>query len=141
LGALALHLRDPVLAYAAVRSVTAGEFLSAEAISMSLTLTRPTMPAADLAGRGAPRWWTPNVVGHRRMLEAAGFEVVARGGPFFVPFGDGFAPALRLGELTPRRLRRMTPAEILFQLVTRRTGAPHAWALCGVSRRPGAARA
>jgi tRNA (mo5U34)-methyltransferase len=130
MGALALHLRDPVRAYAAVRSVTRGEFLSSEAISMGLTLTRPTMPAADLAARGAPRWWTPNIAGHRRMLRAAGFDVVASGGPFFVPFGEGFAPPLRLAELTPRRLRRMAPAEVLFQLVTRRTGAAHAWALC-----------
>jgi tRNA (mo5U34)-methyltransferase len=130
MGALALHLRDPVRAYGAVRSVTGGRFLSAEVISVGLTLTRPTVPAADLAARDVPRWWTPNVAGHRRMLEAAGFELVGRGGPFFVPFGQGFAPQLRLRELTPRRLRGMTPAELLFQLVTRRTGAPCAWALC-----------
>jgi tRNA (mo5U34)-methyltransferase len=130
MGALALHLRDPVRAYAAVRSVTGGEFLSAELISMSLTLTRPTMPAADLAASGAPRWWTPNIAGHRRMLESAGFKVVSSGGPFFVAFGEGFAPPLRLADLTPRRLRGMAPAEILFQLVTRRTGAPHAWSMC-----------
>jgi hypothetical protein len=77
-----------------------------------------------------PRWWTPNLKGHRRMLEAAGFEVAAKGGPFFLPFGEGFAPPLRLGDLSPGRLRGMTPAEVFFQLVTRRTGAPCAWALC-----------
>ena len=130
MGALALHLRDPVLAYRAVRSVACGEFLSAEVVSMSLTLTRPTMPAADLAAKGAPRWWTPNVAGHRRMLEAAGFEIVERGGPFFMPFGAGFAPPLRMRDLSLARLRAMTPADALFQLFTRRTGAPCAWALC-----------
>lgn len=90
MGALGLHLRDPVRAHTAVGSVTRGAFLSVESISLGLTLTRPGVPAADLAARGVPRWWTPNLAGHRRMLEAAGFEVEASGGPFFVPFGAGF---------------------------------------------------
>jgi tRNA (mo5U34)-methyltransferase len=130
MGALALHLRDPVRAYGAVRSVTRGRFLSAEVISIGLTIARPAMPAADLAARGLPRWWTPNRAGHRRMLEAAGFDVIERGGPFFVPFGAGFAPPLGPRDLWPARVRAMAPAEVFFGLVTRRTGAPHAWALC-----------
>ncbi|MEA2368371.1 MAG: tRNA (mo5U34)-methyltransferase [Thermoleophilaceae bacterium] len=125
MGALALHLRDPVLAYGAVRSVTRGQFLSVEVISLGLTLTRPGLPAADLAARGLPRWWTPNVAGHRRMLAAAGFEVAAKGGPISMPFGAGFAPPLGL-----RDLRGKTPAEAFFGFVTRRTGVPCAWARC-----------
>jgi tRNA (mo5U34)-methyltransferase len=128
MGALALHLRDPVAAYAAIRSVTRGEFLSVEVISLGLTLARPGMPAADLVGQGQPRWWTPNLAGHRRMLEAAGFTVTGRGGPLFVPFGDGFPPPPRLRELG--RLRGGSAREAAFQLVTRRTGAPLAWARC-----------
>ncbi|HEX8074922.1 MAG TPA: class I SAM-dependent methyltransferase [Thermoleophilaceae bacterium] len=130
MGALALHLRDPVRAYAAIRSVTGGEFLSVEVVSLSLTLTRPRTPAADLAARGQPRWWTPNIAGHRRMLRAAGFSLLASGGPLLVPFGAGFAQPLRLRDLSLARMRAMTPAEAVFQLVTRRAGAPFAWALC-----------
>jgi tRNA (mo5U34)-methyltransferase len=130
MGALALHLRDPIGAFGAIRSVTGGQFLSAEHISMSMTITRPTTPAADLAGeRGIPRWWTPNIVAHRRMLTAAGFEIVDAGGPYLVPFGDGFAPPLGLRAI----LRLRSPRQIIFHALTRRTGAPCAWALC----RPG----
>jgi tRNA (mo5U34)-methyltransferase len=121
IGALLLHLRDPVKALAALRTVTDGELLSYDVISLWTTLTHPRRPAAALDGRGQPRWWTPNLVGHRRMLEAAGFEVLDHGGPFFMPFGEGFPPP-------SWRLRDLDVDRIAFQLTLRRLGAPCAWA-------------
>ena len=38
------------------------------------------------------QWWVVNAAGHRRMLEAAGFEVVDSHGPYCEPFGKGHPP-------------------------------------------------
>lgn len=126
MGALMLHLRDPVGALRAVRAVTRGEFLSADSISLTATLTHPLSPAALLRGADEPRWWTPNLRGYRRMIQAAGFEILESGGPFFMPFGAGFP--------RPRPLRRLglhrLPSELAFRLVLRRLGAPSAWTRC-----------
>jgi tRNA (mo5U34)-methyltransferase len=130
MGALMLHLRDPVAALRAVRTVVGGEFLSSDAISLWSTLTHPGFAAAALDGRDKPRWWTPNLTGYRRMLEAAGFEVLSSGGPFFTPFGKGLGPATRPRELRPDRRLRHGLAVLRFELVMRRLGAPSAWALC-----------
>lgn len=120
MGSLMLHLRDPVAALAAVRTVVGGEFLSADSISLWLTLVSPGVPAGQLDADRRPRWWAPNLPAYRRMLVAAGFEILRSGGPYFIPFGAGLAAPI--WNLTPRNL--------LFQLGIRRVGAPSAWALC-----------
>jgi hypothetical protein len=33
------------------------------------------------------QWWTANAAGHQRMLEAGGFAITTKLGPFAVPFG------------------------------------------------------
>ena len=48
MGALMLHLRDPVKALAAVRSVVGGEFLSYDVISLWASIAHPADPAAVL---------------------------------------------------------------------------------------------
>jgi tRNA (mo5U34)-methyltransferase len=126
MGALMLHLRDPVGALNSIRGVTRGELLSADIVSLSATVAHLSQPAALLRAVDEPRWWTPNLAAHRRMIEAAGFEILEAGGPFFMPFGAGFPPSAPLKRVGLRRLA----AEIGFRLVLRRLGAPSAWARC-----------
>src|SRR5690606_12306345 len=68
MGNVLLHLRDPHRVLSCVRTVTAGRFLSFEAINLALTLSRPLTPTASLWEGDHARWWTMNVAAHRRML-------------------------------------------------------------------------
>jgi SAM-dependent methyltransferase len=87
-GSLLLHLRDPVRAIEAIRSVCSGVFMSVEAVSLRLSKLFPNKPMAELGDRDVIcQWWIANTAGHRRMLEAGGFEVVSSRGVFAVPFG------------------------------------------------------
>jgi tRNA (mo5U34)-methyltransferase len=89
-GSLLLHLRDPIGALEAIRSVCSGEFMSSEAIDLRLTLLHPKTPYMRFDGTSdLCQWWTPNAAAHLRMLESAGFDVV-RSGPLYAdPFGEG----------------------------------------------------
>lgn len=91
-GSLLLHLRDPVRALRAIRSVVRGELLSADQVSLGLSLLQPRTPAASLAAVSEPHWWTPNRAAHRRLVRAAGFSIVDSGGPYLLRPGPG-APA------------------------------------------------
>lgn len=127
MGALMLHLRDPVAALAAVRSCVGGRFLSADSISLWQTLVSPGIPSAQLDADRKPRWWTPNLAAYHRMLVAAGFEIERKGRPYFMPFGAGLAKP----EFTREHLNG---PYLLFNLVIRHLGAPAAWALCRPAR-------
>jgi tRNA (mo5U34)-methyltransferase len=120
LGTLLLHLRDPVGALMSVRSVIrgAGELLVNEVVSLPLSVFR-RRPLAELVGVGSPFWWACNAAGLRRLIESAGFTVIASGRPYFEPSGrsDQAAPPNR-GLALRQRLHR----EVL-----RRLGASHAW--------------
>lgn len=95
-GSLLLHLRDPIRALEAVRSVCGGVFVSSEAIDPWLTLLRRRVPAARLRGLGADtQWWTPNLAGHQRMLRSAGFDVVDSSLPYVLEYATRPAPPLR----------------------------------------------
>jgi tRNA (mo5U34)-methyltransferase len=125
MGNILLHLRDPIQALQNVRAVTSGELFSFEAISAVQTVLRPFTPSAQLGlGGFENHWWTPNLAGHKRMLEAGGFEVVRRGGPVLQPFGARM----------PRRPRSLRPQrypghEAVFWLFTRPFGACSGWAI------------
>jgi tRNA (mo5U34)-methyltransferase len=123
-GSVLLHLRDPVRALSAVRQVVRGQLLVFEPVVLALSALLPRTPLATLWRLDEPRWWTPNVAGLRRWLEAAGFEVVDTRAPLFQRFGPAF----------PRRppLRRPTPSDLWFWLFVRPVGAPSA----GVLARP-----
>jgi tRNA (mo5U34)-methyltransferase len=87
-GSLLLHLRDPLRALEAIRSVCGRSFLSAEEIRLGLSTIHRRRPLAELNGSGELlQWWVPNAAGHRRMVFAAGFEVVAAPRPYAMPFG------------------------------------------------------
>lgn len=126
MGALMLHLRDPVKALAAVREVTKGEFISADSVSLSASLSHPLTAAGVLRGVGEPRWWTPNVLAYRRLVRAAGFDILDKGRIFFMPFGDGFPPPRPLRDVPAQEL----PAELSFRLALRRLGAASSWVRC-----------
>ena len=116
-GSLLLHLRDPQRALEAVRGVTAGCFLSAEAIDLSLNILHPREPVARLnTVDELCQWWVPNVAGHRRMVVAAGFEVVRATKPYAIPYGPTH----------PRPHSTRDRAQWLFRrMVLRRAGVPH----------------
>ena len=117
-GSLMLHLRDPVRALEAIRSVCDGEFMSAEQISPGLTLAGRRRPLARQRGGERGQWWIPNVACHRRMLEAAGFEIVRAARPYAIPLGPGHPSR---GNVTGDVRGR-----ILTRLATGGSGVPHA---------------
>jgi tRNA (mo5U34)-methyltransferase len=87
LGALLLHLRDPVRALDRIRRVCGGELVVAESVELISSLLRPRTPTARLEGLEEPWWWQPNVAGLRRMVASAGFELLETTGLFFLPLG------------------------------------------------------
>jgi tRNA (mo5U34)-methyltransferase len=92
-GSLMLHLRDPVRALEAVRSVCSGKFLSAETLDLWLDRIAPNRAMARL-NENLPlcQWWLPNRAGHRQMLKAAGFSIERSYGPYTIPYGSGHPP-------------------------------------------------
>jgi tRNA (mo5U34)-methyltransferase len=117
IGTLLLHLRNPVDALAAVRCVLRpdGRLMSNDVVSVPLTLLRPRRPTADLRMQSPrPYWSVPNLVGHRRLIKAAGYEILSSGGPYLMRYGAGWQP--------------MASGRSLEQLLLRR-GGPHAWAI------------
>lgn len=86
-GSLLLHLRDPVRALEALRTVCSGFYLSSEAIAPLLSIFGRGKPLFHLSGTGsALQWWIPNGAGHRRLLWSAGFEIERASRPYLVHF-------------------------------------------------------
>lgn len=121
-GSLLLHLRDPVRALEAIRSVCTGWFLSIEAVSLTLSTMFRRWPTAELCrDDNRCQWWTVNSAGHRRLLEAAGFEIVHTVPPFCEPFGLSH-PA----RMHPPRDLRSRAASAARRVLTGNDGVPHA---------------
>jgi tRNA (mo5U34)-methyltransferase len=130
-GSLLLHLRDPVRALEAIRSVVrpGGGFMSIETVSLPLSRLFPHKPTAELCDRDEPvQWWTVNTAGHRRLLEAAGFEVLRGSKPFAVPFGPAHpsAAARGIGGGGLRAGLRAGAVRAGRQLLLGSDGVPHA---------------
>jgi tRNA (mo5U34)-methyltransferase len=118
-GSLMLHLRDPLRALEAIRSVCTGAFLSAEELRPQLELGPRRRPVAQLDGvSDLCQWWVPNRAGHRRMVEAAGFEVERAADPYCVPLGPAHPKP-------PRTLRTLVNAARTW-LISRQTGVLNA---------------
>jgi tRNA (mo5U34)-methyltransferase len=117
-GSLLLHLRDPIRALEAIRTVCAGLFLSSEQIDAELTLMHPRLPVTQLRHIGEQmQWHVPNAAGHRQMVHGAGFEVVRRVRPYSIPFGPAHPPVAG-GWLGARR-------RAVCRTVTGSFGVPH----------------
>jgi tRNA (mo5U34)-methyltransferase len=117
-GTLLLHLRDPLRALEAVRSVCTGVFLSAEEIRLGLSLRHRGRPLAELNGVGELcQWWVPNAAGHERMVQAAGFEIVQRSRPYCVALGSAHP--------RPPHSPRVLARRALTRAVCRMDGIPH----------------
>ena len=87
MGTLLIHLRDPLRALEAIRSVTNGYFLSTDQIELGLTYLSPRRPLYRLNGSGGDcQWFNYNAAGHKRLVYAAGFEIVSRIRPYVVRF-------------------------------------------------------
>jgi len=102
-GALMLHLRDPIRALEAIRSVCRGYFLSAEEVRAGLSVCHPLAPVAELTKNPQMcQWWVPNVRGHRHMVYTAGFKLESRRRTYAIPLGVAHAPPGR----SPRAIAR-----------------------------------
>ena len=126
LGSLLLHLRDPVKALEAVRSVLrpGGQLLVVDAIDLDLSLMHPRRPVAHLDGVGRPWWWKPNPAALKRLVEVGGFTVTEGPTKVYMPVGAG----QQLGRLTLRLLLTPGGRELLMM---KRKGDPHAFILAG----------
>lgn len=88
-GSLLLHLRDPVHALEALRSVCTGRLQVVDAVDPWLDRLGALGSLARFQARdGRLEWWVPNRRCLRQMVEAAGFVDVQVGPRFSVPFRD-----------------------------------------------------
>lgn len=128
-GSLMLHLRDPLRALEAVRSVTDGVFLSSEQIEAALTVLGRSVPLFTLNGSGGDcQWFNFNAAGHERLLYAAGFAIERTSRPYNVRFNhhptrrSGLKHRLR--DLAVRRLTGSSEDGVLHRAVLARPRVP-----------------
>ena len=122
LGNVLIHLRDPVGALQALRPVVAGQLMSVEPISGPDSFLRPRSPAALFSLDDDNTFWVPNLAGHRRIVEAGGFQVTS----------SCRVPSLQpLGEASPRWSgnRPRTIREATYWGFTRPFGKLTSWVL------------
>lgn len=121
IGAVLIHLRDPVRALRALRTVLrpGGELRSLDVILLMSSVLHPRTPRGQLYSGDDTRWWTPNAAAHRRWLVAAGFDVSERPRLVFERFGplvdkeSARAPSLR-ARLAVSAYRRIgVPCQLL----------------------------
>ena len=117
-GSLLLHLRDPLRALAAIRSVCHGHLLSTDQVDVWRSVAWRRRPWIRLDGTsGLTQWWLPNAAGHRQMLLAAGFEIERESPLYSIPFGAAHSSRSRHPRWLLERLGR--------RLVTGGDGVPH----------------
>ena len=121
LGSLLLHLRDPVGALSAMRTVVGGEAVIADTVDAVPTLLRPKTPTARLEGRGRPWWWQPNRAALLQMIRSGGFEILESTGLYFLPLGPGH-PKPNLKHLARHALKSPHGRE---ELIMNLKGIPH----------------
>lgn len=120
IGSVLIHLRDPVMALRALRTVTAGTLRSYEVQLYWGSKLHPRKPMGRLYEQEDSRWWTPNAAAHRRWMLASGFEIVGSSGMTFQPFGSLIKEQRGLKTLTSPRKLAIGLGENVF-------GVPSAW--------------
>ena len=104
-GSLLLHLREPLRALEAIRSVCAGQFLSTNQVDPWLTALGGRAALARLEGMtDLCQWWVPNPAGHRQMLTSMGFTLERESGVYAIPFGPAHPPRGRGPRATAHKL-------------------------------------
>ena len=98
-GALLLHLRDPVRALEAMRSVCSGTLVLVEVIDPVLEVAARRVPAARLHP-ARDEWWRVNTRGLQELVNVAGFSIRSTSKRFLTPFGPGVAAGHRLPLLS-----------------------------------------
>jgi tRNA (mo5U34)-methyltransferase len=129
-GSILVHLRDPVRALAAIRSVADGPVILNESFDYVPTLLSPRSPRTRFVGGGDfVLWWHSNLAGVRQMAASAGLKPVQESGIFFIPWGTA---QKRLG-VREGLMHLFSPAG-REQLVTYVRGIPHISLRCEVER-------
>ena len=122
-GSILLHLRDPVGALERIRTVATGEVVFNECVEYVLSKLLPRTPMARLDAEDRVWWWQPNLAAVHSMIEQAGFEILDRGSPYFVPFGPRYeVPQQRLKDV----LARLRGPKGWEELMLYRRGIAHA---------------
>jgi tRNA (mo5U34)-methyltransferase len=117
-GSLLLHLRDPLRALAAIRSVCRGDFLMTNQVDLRRALVPPDRPLIRLDGTsGLTQWWLPTPAGNRQLLLASGFSPERESGLYCIPYGPAHPPR-------SRRPRSLISSGIR-RLVAGGDGVPH----------------
>lgn len=120
-GSLLLHLRDPLRALEAIRSVCSGTFLSAEAIELGLSVLHRKKPLIVMRG-AQDVWTTANAAGHRRMLFSTGFKIERVSPRYAVPYGVTGARSRGTGT---KGTLRSGMRSIASRLLAGGDGVPH----------------
>jgi tRNA (mo5U34)-methyltransferase len=120
LGSLLLHLRDPVRALDALRSVVGDEAVIADTVDAIPSFLQRRTPTARLEGVNRPWWWQPNREGLLQMMRSAGFEVVEATRVYLLPLGAGH-PRSPLRKLW----RSARTARGRQEIIIRLGGIPH----------------
>jgi len=118
IGSVLLHLRDPVQALRALRTVATGELRSFEVVLYWSSLLRPRAARGSFYTGGDARWWTPSAATHARWAEAAGFTIERRDRFIYQRFGSLLQSQPKGGNakdrLTAWSLRRFgVPSQLL----------------------------
>lgn len=104
-GSLLLHLRDPLRALEAIRSVCGGHFLSTNQVDPATSVFWRRRALTRLDGvTSLCQWWLPNPAAHRQMLESTGFEIESQTGVYAIPFGRGYAGTQPSARALVRRI-------------------------------------
>jgi tRNA (mo5U34)-methyltransferase len=124
-GSLLLHLRDPLGALLAIHSVCEGAFLSTDQVDLVRSLASRNRPLLRIDGTSdLCHWLLPNAAAHRRMIEAAGFDVERQSRIYSIPFGVAHPQANRplIDRSTPAR---SVARRLARRVLTGRYGVPH----------------
>jgi tRNA (mo5U34)-methyltransferase len=126
-GSILLHLRDPIGALERIRSVARGEVVINDCVEYVLSKLLRHTPMTRLDAEDRVWWWQPNLAALHSMIEQAGFEILVRSEPYFVPFGPRYQVPRQSARDVLARLRSPKGWE---ELVLYRRGIAHAAVRC-----------